>query len=165
MTEHVYRMKSSQRVVAIVLVVAGLLLLVAFWGGVLSGLRDAKFVELMFPVLFLLLAAFFTVRAFRNSVRPSDQVIELRGLSGTNTLPLDKIKGRRRYLSKGNDESPDVWHIVIESNDDRFPKLDIEELYRFEDAFYAHPGDCQGIRKLAGTDFGCFAGQSFAHGN
>lgn len=135
-TERVYRMRSSQRVIAIILLVAGLFFLVGFWGSVLSGARDAKFFELMVPMLFLLLAVFFTVRAFRNSVRLSDQVIELRSLRGTRTLPLDKIKGRRRYLSRGDGESPDVWHLVLESNDDRYPKLDIEELYRFDDRFY-----------------------------
>jgi hypothetical protein len=29
-----------------------------------------------------------------------------------------------------------VWHLVLEPNDDRCVKLNIEELYRFDDFFY-----------------------------
>ena len=130
-------MRSSQRVVGTVLFTTGIFFFVAIWGGVLSGLRDATFFKMMFPIVFMLFAALMTFRAFRNSVRFSDQAIELRGLSGARALPLDKIKGRRRYVSRGDEASPDVWHLVLEPNDDRFPKLDIEELYGFDDRFYA----------------------------
>ena len=58
------------------------------------------------------------------------------GISGKRVLPLAKISGRRRYLDRGGEDSPSVWHLVFESNDDRFSKLDIEELYRFDDFFY-----------------------------
>lgn len=132
----VYRMRSSQRVIAILLLIVGLILLLSTWGAVLSGRQDAKFLEMMFPIVFLIGAAFFTIRDFHNSVRLSVQAIELRGLSGTRSLPLDKIKGRRRYLCKGDENSPDVWHLVLEPNDDRYSKLDIEELYRFDNEFY-----------------------------
>ena len=135
--QRVYRMRSSQRIVTIVLLIFGLFFSIAIWGGVLSGTREPRFFEMMFPLVFSLAATLFAIRAFRNSVCLSDEAIELRGLSGRRALPLDKIKGRRRYLSKGDDESPDVWHLVFEPNDDRFPKLDIEELYRFDGRFYA----------------------------
>ena len=135
--DRVYRMRSSQRFTAIVLLVVGLFFSVGIWAGVLSGARDPKFFEMMAPVLFSLLAALFTIAAFRNSVRFSSQSIELRSLSGTRVLPLDKVRGRRRYLSRGDGESPDVWHLVLEPNDDRYPKLDLEELYRFDEGFYA----------------------------
>lgn len=135
-TDSIYRMKSSQRFAAIVLVIGGLFSFVVIWGGMLTGRRDATFLELIFPICFTLLAAIFTVRAFRNAVCFSNNAIELRGFWSTRILPLDKIKGRRRYLSRGDENSPDVWHLVLETNDDRYPKLDIEELYRFDDLFY-----------------------------
>ena len=133
----VYRMKSSQRAVSLVLLVAGLLFWFAMWGAVLTGRRDPDLLEMMFPILFSTVAAFFTICAFRNSVRCSDYTIELQTLFSTRIMPIGKIKGRRRYLSRGDAESPGVWHLVIESDDDRYPKLDIEELYRFDDRFYA----------------------------
>jgi hypothetical protein len=103
-----------------------------------AGCRSArKQVSSELCPVFLVFAALITFRGFRNSVLLSDQVIELRGLSGTRALPLDKIRGRRRYLSRGDEDSPDVWHLVFEPNDDRFAKLDIEKLYRFDDRFYS----------------------------
>jgi hypothetical protein len=135
-TNRTYRMKSSQRFVAVVLLLFGLLLTAGIWGAVLTGARDPKLLEMMFPIGFSLVAAVFTWRAFRNTVRFSDHTVELRSLSGMSVLPLDKIKGRRRYVSRGDENSPDVWHLVLEPNDDRYPKLDIEELYRFDELFY-----------------------------
>lgn len=136
-TERVYRMRSSERIVTIVLLVLGLFFSVAIWRGVLSGIREPRFFEMMAPVAFSLAAALFALRAFRNSVCLSERAIELRALSGTRTLPLDKIKGRRRYRDKGDDVSPGVWHLVLEPKDNSFPKLDIEELYQFDSRFYA----------------------------
>ncbi len=131
-----YRMKSSQRAVCITLCVVGIFFLLAFWGGVLIGKREPKFLELMFPVMYLVFAGTMTVRSYHNQVALCEESIALRSLRGNTVLPLDKVKGRRRYLSRGDGESPDVWHLVLEPNDDRYPKLDVEELYRFDDAFY-----------------------------
>ena len=129
-------MKSGQRVVAIVMLAAGLLFTVAIWAGVLTGIRDAEFVEMMFPIAFSVLATLFIIRSFRNRIRVSDHAIELYGLSGTRSLPIDKIRGRRRYYDPGDAESPGVWHVVFESNNDQFPTIDVEEVYNFDDAFY-----------------------------
>lgn len=76
----VYRMRSWERIVSIVLLVFGLVSLLATWGGVLTGRQDAKFLEMMFPIVFSMGAAFFTIGAFRKSVRLTDHTIEMRGL-------------------------------------------------------------------------------------
>jgi hypothetical protein len=135
-TDHIYRMKTSQRVVSIVLLVAGLLFTVGIWWSALTGTREPKFLEMMFPPVFSLVAAIFTWRSFQNMVRLSEDALEFRGPSGMRVLPFDKIKGRRRYLSRGHVDTPDVWHLVLEPNDDRYTKIDLEELYRFDQAFY-----------------------------
>jgi len=111
-------------------------MLLIFWGGVLTGRREPKFLEMMFPVVYLVFAGTMTIRSFHNQVALSESGIELRNFRGDTILPLDKIKGRRRYFSPGDDMAPGIWHLVLESNDDRFSKLDIEELYRFDDVFY-----------------------------
>ncbi len=131
----VYRMKSGQHFVGFVLLTFGLFFGVAIWGGVITGVREANFLEMMFPVVFSLFAGVFTFRTFRNSVHLSETAIEVRSISGPKELPFDKIKGRRRYLDHGDENSPSVWHLVLEPNDDRFVKIDIEELYRFDDFF------------------------------
>ena len=124
-----------QRAVGIILSAVGVVFLVAFWYGALSGKREPNFWEMMFPVVFILFSALFTIRAFRNSIRITEISIELRGLSGNRILPLDKVKGRRRYVDDSGD-GPSVTHLVLEPNDDNFPKLDIEESYYAFDAYF-----------------------------
>jgi hypothetical protein len=132
----VYWMKPGQRIVDILLCVVGLFFLVAFWWPVLFGAKQPNFLELMFPVAYLLFSGIFTIKAFRSFVRLSESSIELRSLSGSKLLPFDKIKGQRRYIDHGDQNTPTVRHLVLEPNDDRFPKLDIEETYRFDNSFY-----------------------------
>ena len=136
MGSHVYRMNPRQLIVSSAILVGGLVFSVAIWVQVLAGTREPSFYEMTVSVAITLLACVFTVRAFRSSICLSETAIEKRGLTGTITLPLDKIEGRRRYLDQGDDDSPNVWHLVLEPNDDRFPRLDIEEVYRFDDSFY-----------------------------
>ena len=133
----IYRMKSSQRAVGIILLGVGTFFLVAFWGGAISGTRDATMLELFVPIAYLLFAGFFTARAYRNFVALSENAVELQSLVARKKLPFDKIHGRRRYLVRGDENSPSVWHLKLEPNDDRFPTLDFEETYRFDEAFYA----------------------------
>ena len=57
------------------------------------------------------------------------------GLSGQTVLPFDKIRGRRRYFDPGYQNAPGAWHLVFESNDDRYNSIDIEDLYRFDSFF------------------------------
>ena len=142
----VYRMKSGQRFVGFVLLTFGLFFGVAVWGGAITGAKEANFLEMMFPIAFSLFAGVFTYRGFRNSVHLSETSIELRCTSGHKELPFDKIKGRRRYLDHGDENSPSVWHLVFEPNDDRFVKIDIEELYRFDDFF------CNWLNELPDLD-------------
>jgi hypothetical protein len=133
----IYRMKTSQRVISIVLLVAGLFFTIAIWWGVLTGTREPKFLDMMFPIAFSLLGGIFIWSSFRNMVRLSEDSIELRSFSGRRVLPFNKIRGRRRYLSRGDLDSVDVWHLVLEPNDDRCIKIDLEELYQFDEVFYA----------------------------
>lgn len=91
---------------------------------------------MMIPVVISVGAGLFLIRAFRNAVCLSTTSIEIRSLSGRQVLPLDRVRGRRRYLDRGDEDAPSMWHLVLEPNDDRFPRLDIEEIYRFDDSFY-----------------------------
>jgi len=129
-------MNTSQRVFTLIFSGFAAVALVAVWYEVLSGNSEPNFIAMFVPVVLVIAGVVFTIRAFRNSVRLSDKSIELKSIAGNRALPLDKIKGRRRYLDKGDEESPSVWHLVLESNDDRFPGLDIQETYRFDDIFY-----------------------------
>ncbi len=134
----IYRMKSSQRAVGVIFLVVGGFFLFAFWGGAISGERDTTLLELLFPVAFLLFAGFLTACAFRNFIALTESAIELQSLFARKMLPFDKIRGRRRYLDRGDENSPAVWHLKLEPNDDRFPILDIGETsYRLDGSFYS----------------------------
>ncbi|MDR3793496.1 MAG: hypothetical protein P4L03_08950 [Terracidiphilus sp.] len=133
---HVYRVKLSQRILAILLLCVGVFFWVVSWGGALSGEREANFLELMFPVLFAGLSGYFVVRGYRNSVWLSDRTIEVRSVFNTKVLLLDKVAGRRRYLDRSGGHGPHYWHLVVESDDDGDAKLDFEEFYTFDDFFY-----------------------------
>ena len=132
----IYRIGWFQRVFCIVFMGFSVLSLVVFWGGAISGAREASLIEILIPILFLALGGFFTARAFRNYVALSQSDIRLQSLFELQALPFDKIRGRRRYLVKGDYESPSVWHLKVVSDDDRFPTLDFEEsYYTFDDYF------------------------------
>lgn len=135
-TARIYRMKSSQRIGSVILLLFGLVFTSGVWGSILFGSREPKLLDMMFPIAYSLVAAIFTWRSFKNRVRLSKETVELHSLSGTRVLPISSIKCRRRYLSRGDTNSPDVWHLVLESEDDRYPKIDLEELYRFDEQFY-----------------------------
>jgi hypothetical protein len=132
----VYRMNAYQRIFSLIFSGFSVVLLMAAWYGVLSGARKPQVVEMVVPVILLIGGVLFSIRAFRNSVCLSDSSIELKSIVGNSVLLLDKIKGRRRYLDPGVADSPSIWHLVIEPNDDRFPKIDLQETYKFDDFFY-----------------------------
>jgi hypothetical protein len=132
----IYRMRPSRRIVGIILVLVGILLVVVIWGGVITGATKPSFIRMMVPILWTIVAGLFAISTIRAQVRVSDTEIEQRTLRRRHTLPFDKIRGRRRYVSRGGEDSPEVRHLVLEPNDDRFPKLDIEEFYGFDERFY-----------------------------
>lgn len=67
---HIYRMSRWQHFVGIAVLTIGLLVLVGIWSEVLTGARDAHFVEMMIPVILAPIGALFSIGAFRNTVAP-----------------------------------------------------------------------------------------------
>jgi len=134
-SRRVYRMRTSQRFVWVVFLAFGVLIGVGEVYGVLSGVAQPTFLTTIFPPVFIALTAIGTLRAFSNWISLSDAEFEACTLRGKRVLPRDKVRGRRKYCDDSA-EGPNVWHLVVETNDDRFPKIDIEELYQFDDYFY-----------------------------
>jgi hypothetical protein len=134
---NVYRPRSMHRAVAIILLASGLTMWIGIWVNVLIHGQETTALLMLFPVVYSLLASYFVLRAFTSRVCLTVQSIKAHTPAWTKELPLDKIRGRRRYLSPGNKNSPDIWHLKFEPNDDRFPLIDIEETYNFDDKFYA----------------------------
>jgi hypothetical protein len=132
----IYRIGWGQRVFCIIFMGFSAFLLVGFWGGAISGAREANWIELVIPPVFLTVGGFLTVRAFKDFIALTESAIRHQTLFELRTLPFDRIRGRRRYLVKGDGKSPSVWHLKVESNDDQFPTLDFEEsYYTFDEHF------------------------------
>jgi hypothetical protein len=136
-TARIYRIGSGQRVFCIVFMALSVFFLIVFWGGAISGRREATWLELMIPIGFLVGGSFLSARAFKNYIGLSVGEIRIQTILDRQTLPFDKIRGRRRYLSRGDDEFPSIWYLKLEPNDDRFPTIEFEEsYYTLDDRFF-----------------------------
>ena len=137
-SEHVYRMGWGLRVFGIVFTLMSAFFLIAFWGGAISGGRPATLFEMLLPIAFITVGVLLIVSSFKNYVSISQTEISLQTIVKRQTLPLNKIQGRRRYLDKGGYEFPSVWYLRLEPNDDRFPIVEFQEKhYKLDDFFYA----------------------------
>jgi len=134
--KRIYRISWGQRAFSIVFTTFGAVFLVAIWGGVISGTREASWIEVVVSIALPLGGGFFVARAFKDYVALSETEIRHQGLFKLQMLPFDKIRGRRRYLVKGDGKSPAVWHLKVEPNDDQFPTLDFEESYYTFDEYF-----------------------------
>ena len=103
---------------------------------ILSGTKKPSLSDFIFPFLYCLIAGFFTVGSFRSFVRLSEDSIKVGRVWGSKILPFDKIEGRRRYTEKADPYSTPARHLVLESNDERFTRLDIKESDIFDEHFY-----------------------------
>lgn len=129
-------MTLSRRVVGAISFAIGLFFLVSIWGGVAQGTRTPDVIEMALPLIIMLVAGILTMRAFRSTVLLSRKAIEVHSFGGRSVLPFHKIRGARKYLLSGSEDTPCIWNIVLEPNDVRFPELNIREIYRFDDSFY-----------------------------
>ncbi len=132
----IYRIGWFQRVFCIVFTAFGAFFLIVVWSGVTSGMRDASWIDIVVSIALPIGGGLFIARAFMDYVALSQSEIRRQSLFELQTLPFDKIRGRRRYLVKGDGKSPSVWHLKVEPNDDRFPVLDFEESYYTFDEYF-----------------------------
>jgi len=133
----VYRQKSLRRVLAIVFTAIGLLASLAVWTQTLTGQREATYKDLLVPVALFFIGVLFLYISYTSYVALSPSEVQYRSALRLLTLPLDKIRGRRRYLDDGGAEEASEWRLRIESDDDRYPSLDFQEsYYRFDTEFF-----------------------------
>lgn len=107
-----------------------------YGGGAITGTREASFIELMIPLLFVTSGVLFTVRAFRNYIALSQSEIIKQSFFDRQSLPFDKVRGRRRYFDEGTSDSPSIWYLKLEPNDDRYSAIEFEESYYKIDEFF-----------------------------
>ena len=107
------------------------------WTRTLAGKLESTFTDLFVPIVLLMAGVFFIYVSFTNYVALSPSKIEYRSPFRRDELPIEKIRGRKRYLDRGGYEMPSEWRLKIESDDDRYSSLDFQEGYfRFDAAFF-----------------------------
>ena len=128
-----YRMKFTVLIRGAFFALAGVILRPLFEEKARSGDGFQLFFYIVIPVALIVFGLLTILRALQNRVCLTDTAIEVQGLFESESLPLEKISGRRRYTTLG--KLPER-HMVLVSNENRFEKLDIEEVYRFDQFFY-----------------------------
>ena len=101
-----------------------------------------------FALVLLGLAA-LAVNAFKTAVILTDDMIQVRGITGTKTLRFDQIRGVRKTLRPGIEDAPDYWRFTIVPIDDRLPKIPIDDVFGFDDAFHQW---VRALPELSATD-------------
>ena len=82
----VYRMRPWQHIIGIVFLVFGLVFGIAVWSQVLTGQKEASFLEMMVPVLFTAVAVLILHRASQNYVQVSESALASSELAPTKLL-------------------------------------------------------------------------------
>lgn len=124
------------------------------WWPMLFRGRKPDLSDFIFPSLYLSTFGILTVLAYRTYIRLTKDSIEMRSFWRRQVLPFDKIKGRRRYTEKADPYSTPARHLVLESNNERFPRLDIKikDSYRFDEPFYSWFDSLPDLDKLDGLE-------------
>jgi hypothetical protein len=122
------------------------------WWPILFGHRKPGLDDFIFPGLYLLSGGGVTIVSFRTFVRLSESSIEVSRLRGARMLPFDKIKGRHGYTERADPYGTPSRHLVLESNDVRFPRIDINECKEFDEAFYRWFDSLPDLDKLDGIE-------------
>lgn len=130
-----YRVKAGSRLFVILyLVFAAIIAIVAF-GRPLLGWADPQPEVMIVSVVLLIVGILFVGYFFSSAIVFTIDAIELHTLTGRQSLPLDAIRGRREYVVRGGEEG-DYHGIKLEFNDDRFPLLDSQRHFNFDEDFW-----------------------------
>ena len=134
---HVYRISWGQRVFCVIFTAFAFVFLGAvLWGAFFSN-KDVDPLTIFIGFVLVASGGFLTAEKFTTAVTLTEKEVRLRSGFDDQKLPTDKIRGRRRYFAPGDGESPGEWRLKIVSEDDRFPTLDFDERYTFDEAFHA----------------------------
>jgi hypothetical protein len=146
----IYRQES--RVRNMIFCGCALLMLTEHWSPVLFASKVPSIADYLFSSVYVLIAGISTVVTFRSFVRLSEDSIKVSRVWGSEVLPFDRIKGRRKYTEKADPYSTPARHLVLEPNDDRLPRLDIKEIREFDESFYRWFDSLPDLDKLDGIE-------------
>jgi len=106
--------------------------------GLITGQEEAKPLQLVIAVVFLIVGIGLTINFLKTTVTFSADTIELKTIFARKSLPLSAIRGRREYVVRGGDADAggSTRYLKLVPNDDRLPTLDFMKNYTFDDVFY-----------------------------
>lgn len=93
-----------------------------------------KPLNVLFVAIFVGASIFILVYSFYSSISVSTDSITVVTPWSTSKLPLDKIHGRREYVSYGGKTR--TRYLVLASNDDRFKSIEFAKRFNFDQDFY-----------------------------
>jgi len=131
-----------------------LLMAAGHWWSVLFAAKKPTLADYLFSSAYVAIASISTVQSLRSFVHLSKDSIEVSHVWGSKVLPFDKIKGRRRYTEKADPYSTPAQHLVLESSDEQFPRIDIKvkDSYRFDESFYNWFNSLPDLDKMDGIE-------------
>jgi hypothetical protein len=133
--DRVYKVSWGQRAVTVCLLAFGSVFTLAIWGGIIFRQRELKLWEILFCPTFLLGSAYFVAGALASTVTLRENGIEVRTLFTRQSLPFDKIRGRRAR-SVSDWEFGNSQYLRLVPNDDRLSPIEFESIYSFDKTFY-----------------------------
>jgi hypothetical protein len=131
---HVYRMNGLYRGASLIFLAVASFLLVAFWGGIATGQKEPKLLEMVLAPLLPIVGGIWVAFAFTSTITLFHDAIELRTLVNRTRLPFTGIQGRREYVVHTDDGN--AHYLKLETNDDRLPTLEFQIDYDFDSTFY-----------------------------
>jgi hypothetical protein len=84
----------------------------------------------------VVVGAWLVLSSFWSKVTWSPRAIAVRTLTETTELPLDAIRGRREYETRGS-KGATIRHFVLVPKDDQMPTLDLTDRFSFDQQFDA----------------------------
>lgn len=132
----VYRMRLWWRCFTVAYLASGLIFLGSVIGRAFTGAKPPTFGDIAGSTFLSLVALGLVGHALTSALSFGDDSVELGSVFRSRSLPLSAIRGRREYVSQGTRSR--TRYIKLESDDDRFPSLDIaKSYYTFDQRFWA----------------------------
>jgi len=134
-TFRVYRLHWGHRAFALLFLTLGAFFVIGLCRSGFRGQEEPRPLLLIVSVAFLLVGVGLTVSAFQTTVTFTCDPIELRSILSRLRLPLNKIRGRREFVARGEEDGGTLYLCLV-PNDDRLSTIQFMKGYTFDDTFY-----------------------------
>jgi hypothetical protein len=132
----VYRMAWWFRAFALFFLLFGGFFLIGVLRDILDGEKPHAIWEIAVSVVFPIIGAGMSAKAFTSRIIFSDGTIARTSFWDRRRVPLESIAGRREYVVESSGQGGSTRYLRLELNDGSSPLDCGKNLYRFDDAFW-----------------------------